>query len=227
MPSPSRSSLSVMPPWVVNFRALWVRLNRICCTRSASPRTARGASDATSTSIVRFFCAASPASALAISRRIVAGSNGALLSSSRPASMRATSSASLTWRSSSAPERRIASAYWCWRSLSWVFSSNSVMPSTPVSGVRISCAMLARKRDFAVLACSAMCWRSSLSARRCCCCRRRRSAHTAHASSAMIAIRYSAHAQGVFQGAAATRSESTPSGALHGPSPVRPLTSRR
>ena len=75
--------------------------------------------------------------------------------------------------SSDSPELRTVSTKGRWTSLRLVSSSNSVKPSTPFMGVRISWLMLARNSDLARLACSAASlaassscsfWRSACSA---------------------------------------------------------------
>ena len=143
------------PPCAVNLKALWARLSRIWRSRRASPDSHAGTAGSTLQRSHSPRCTASGCKASAQACSHARGANGAGSSASWPASMRATSNASLTSRSSRSPEPCSASTLRRAGGSRRSSSSSSAMPSTPVSGVRISCARVARKRPLASEACSA------------------------------------------------------------------------
>ncbi len=153
--SVARRTRATTSPCSVNLTALLIRLATTWRMRKGSPRRLRRASGGMSATSSRpFFSAgwANMASAFSISSP---GSNSTSSSSRWPDSIFEKSRMSLMMPSRWRPEFCTASAKWRCSALSEVSSSNSVMPSTPFIGVRISWLMVARKSLLAWLAASA------------------------------------------------------------------------
>ncbi len=149
---PTRTTIS---PRAVNFTALPTRLTRTWRSRPGSPRTMSGTSAATrarsSTSLALARSARSSTTPSTVSRR----SKLTCSSSSLPASIREKSRMSSTMDRSDSPDDRASSASRRWLGVRPDSTSSSVVPRTPLSGVRISWLMLARNCDLARLADSA------------------------------------------------------------------------
>ncbi|OFA05196.1 hypothetical protein JAB9_08720 [Janthinobacterium sp. HH107] len=167
MPMPvSRTSRRIRPaagqltsteisPRSVNLVALLSRLVRIWRRRTGSPRTCCGTSEAmrqVNSMTLRWMPLANSATTSSITWR---RSKGMCSSTSLPASILEKSRMSSMMLSRLSPERCTVCTKRCCLGLSSVRCSNSVMPSTPFIGVRISWLILARNSDLARLAASA------------------------------------------------------------------------
>ncbi len=152
---PASSTSTDTVPTSVNLMALPTRLTRICCRRGASPIRFSGTWGVTPMASSRSLSLALTVMMVAIASSRVASWNGAGASSSRPASILEKSSTSLRMLSRDLPDCVIMSRYLRWSGDSSVLCSRWVMPSTALSGVRISWLMLATNSVLARLAASA------------------------------------------------------------------------
>ena len=161
---PSRRTCSTIAPCRVNFTAFESRFDRTCRSRRTSPTSASG----TSPSISHDSRTSRPwrrgandfTSASSRSRR----RNGCGSGTSLPASIFEKSRMSLMMSSSASADSRAASRCSRCPGSRSVSPSSSVIPITPLSGVRISWLTLARKMLLARLARSAASFASRSSA---------------------------------------------------------------
>ena len=148
----TRITLTVTSPRSVNLIALWIRLTSTWRRWSESPRTWSGRSGAMWTSKRRPLAPALGCSISCTFSTRRRSENSWLRMRTLPASIAEMSSTSSTRVSSVRAEVWITSAHSRCSPESRVVESSSDMPTMPLSGVRNSWLMLARKRLLAALA---------------------------------------------------------------------------
>ena len=139
-----------MPPLFVNFSALLKRLFKICPSRDGSPITMRSSATLLLNESTMFFSSALNWKDCTVVSTFSSSLKGICSNSNLPDDIFSMSSISLTIARSVLAEEFIKLVYFTCCSLSVVLDSRLVMPSKPVSGVRISWLIFARKNSFAL-----------------------------------------------------------------------------